>query len=153
MAGCRKKDSNSFSLSAMCLPMCEIVCVHPCVCFLWKRTATPVRIFHSHLLLPLVFKGSSDSETKPRQVSVHILEHNKERQRKLFIQACNILDTSVQRFPNDGLVTRRNQSILPLDGVIRQLVHSEKLCPPEDETCSVFLSFWVQKQQKEVHMK
>lgn len=65
--GSRRKDSNSFSLSAICLPVCEIVCV--CVCarvrLSWKTTAPPVRIFHSDLLLPLVFKGFSDSETKP----------------------------------------------------------------------------------------
>lgn len=48
-AGSRRKDSNSLSLSAVRLPVCETVCTCARVCLSWKRTATPVRIFHSDL--------------------------------------------------------------------------------------------------------
>lgn len=55
--GGRRKDSNSFSLSAIHLPVCEVVCV--CVCLSpWKRTATPVRICHSDLCSLWVGKAS-----------------------------------------------------------------------------------------------
>lgn len=62
--GGRRKDSNSFSLSAIGLPVCEVVCV--CACLSpWKRTATLARICHSDLPLPLGLKGFSDPATKP----------------------------------------------------------------------------------------